>query len=254
MHTHILQEADELLKSNILPEGYGSGVSPAILQAQEEYEAARRKDLLTKNIGRRADRDTLIRNNILKDVYMAERQRASADALKRSMLEDKLNKAFDAKKRPTKENLVKRGIIEEDVFDKIMKLDGNEARELLLRMALRGGLWGNQIELELNDLVGAELEVDKERLARKLSVRPSPEKLRDANILKMRGSEVNTRFLATRALSKTLAERPAREDLERMNITHHPERESVRRKSHMLADALGDRIDLEELRKRGILV
>lgn len=251
---HSRPDADELLKHHILEEGYGSGVSPAIMKAQKEYEAARRKDLLHRNIERRSDRDELIRKNILKDVYMAESQRAATDALKRSMLEDKLNKAFGTKKRPSRETLVKRGIVEEDVYDKIISLEGEEARELLLRMALRGGLWANQIELELNDLVGDFIEVDKSKLERKLSTRPSREKLRQTNILKMRGSEVNTKFLATRVLSKNLASRPEREELERANIVHGEERETYHRKSNVLEEALSEREDMEELRKRGILI
>jgi hypothetical protein len=221
------------------------------MKAQKEYEAARRKDLLTRNLSKRAERDELIRTNVLKDVYMAESQRASMEALKRSMLNDKLSKALSEKKRPTRDDLIAKGIVEEDVYDKIMKLDGDEARELLLRMALRGGLWGDQIDKELNEMLGADV-VDYDRLERKLSTRPTPDQLRDLNILKMRGSEVNTKFLATRALSKTLSGRPEKEELERVNILG--EKVPVRRKSQVLAGKLADRLDLEDLRARGILV
>ncbi len=73
-------------------EGYTSGLSPAIMAAQRDYEAARKRDEINRSLQRRVDRDTLVTRNVIKDDHMAASQRNQLNALRRSMLEDKLKK------------------------------------------------------------------------------------------------------------------------------------------------------------------
>ncbi len=62
------------------------------MAAQKEFEAARKRDEINRSLQRRIDRDTLVTRNVIKDDHMAASQRNQLNALRRSMLEDKLKK------------------------------------------------------------------------------------------------------------------------------------------------------------------
>lgn len=242
-------DMEELLRQNILEDAYNAGVAPSIQKAQKEFEAARRKDAVTRSLARRSDKDDLVSRNIIRDEHMASSQREALNNLRRAMVEDKIAKSMGENLRPSRKELVDRGIIVADATDKVLDLDGDEAREVLLRLAARGGLWAEAIKAEASQVLGEE-EADYEKLNRKISRRPSLDDMRSSNILKQRGAD--PKLVATRNLKKQLAARPDISSLESSGIFLH-EAIPMRRRSIDLERELAARTDRTELVSRGII-
>ncbi len=73
------------------------------------------------------------------------------------MLEDKLNKSMKKKLRPSREDLVSRGVLVEDVMDKVLSLTSDDAKEILLRLALKGGPWATEVERAVRSKLDEEV-------------------------------------------------------------------------------------------------
>lgn len=242
-------DADDLLRYNILESDYDS-VAPNIQKAQKELDAARKRDAITRSLLRRTEKDDLITRNILKDDdHMASSQRRQMEELRRSMVEAKISRAIKPKIRPTKEDLISRGVLTKDVTEKVLGLSGDDAKEILFRLSCRGGLWAEEIEREVDSVLD-ETPIDFESLEKRIARRPSMQDMKDKNLLKVRGSD--PKFVATKNLRKFLDARPTVDDVESSGI-YMPDHVPMRRRSMELEGALSAREDRSKLVSKGII-
>ncbi len=142
------------------------------------------------------------------------------------------------------------GVLEEDVFDMILRLTNEEATDIVMSLASTGGLWAHEVEVQIDDLRFPDaIEDIEETLETKLSRRPCMEDMRSKGIIKVRGSD--PKFVATRSLSKKLIHRPTRSEVEKSGIV----RETLPFKNLASAvEASLESRDVGDLKKRGILV
>ena len=145
---------------------------------QKEYENAHRRDVITRNLQRRPDHDDLVKRNIIRDDHVAAANRRQLNALRRAVVEDHINKALATRLRPTRQELVSRGVLVEDAVDKVMSLSGDDAREILRRLALRGGLWADEVGREICEKLDDGV-LDIAALESRIARRPSLEDVKE---------------------------------------------------------------------------
>ena len=153
-------------------------------------------------------------------------------SLQRAMFEDKLKKQMNPRLRPSRDELIERGVIAGDVFDRIYKLSNAEAVAVLASLTSKNRGWesegedlflishaqtllmsffyfifninSNQIvEYTLNQHDEDAIDDIEEMLEEKLLRRPDIKVLKEKGIIKQRGAD--PKLLATRNLSKKVS-------------------------------------------------